>query len=124
MVDIVRDWVTVAEDGYLTLRFRALWGGQKVHYINLVTDVNPDNPYEVELRHNANGDPQNYWRDALVAFNLNGVVPDTEGKTVKLTIRWHSSQGYKKVDFDYCSRKPISSPKMLEGYSQEGRDIR
>ena len=34
-----------------------------------------------------NGDPQNYWRDALVAFNLNGVVPDTEGKTVKLTIR-------------------------------------
>ena len=124
MVDIVRDWVTVAEDGYLTLRFRALWGGQKVHYINLVTGVNPDNPYEVELRHNANGDPQNYWRDALVAFNLNDAVPDTEGKTVKLTIRWRSSQGYKKVDFDYCSRKPISSPKMLEGYSQEGRDIR
>ena len=30
-VDIVRDWVTVAEDGYLTLRFRALWGGQKPH---------------------------------------------------------------------------------------------
>mgnify|MGYP000385156400 CR=1 FL=1 len=49
---------------YLTLRFRALWGGQKVHYINLVTGVNPDNPYEVELRHNVNGDPQNYWRDA------------------------------------------------------------
>lgn len=121
-VDIVRDWVTVAEDGYLTLRFRALWGGQKVHYINLVT--NPENPYEVELRHNANGDPQNYWRDALVAFNLNDAVPDTEGKTVKLTIRWRSSQGYKEVDFDYCSRKPISSPKMLEGYSQEGRDIR
>ena len=123
-VEIVRDWVTVAEDGYLTLRFRALWGGQKVHYINLVTGVNPENPYEVELRHNANGDPQNYWRDALVAFNLNDAVPDTEGKTVKLTIRWRSSQGYKKVDFDYCSRKPISSSKMLEGYSQEGRDIR
>ena len=35
-----------------------------------------------------------------------------------------TSQGYKKVDFDYCSRKPISSSKMLEGYSQEGRDIR
>ena len=124
LVEIVRDWVTVAEDGYLTLRFRALWGGQKVHYINLVTGVNPENPYEVELRHNANGDPQNYLRDALVAFNLNDAVPDTEGKTVKLTIRWRSSQGYKKVDFDYCSRKPISSPKMLEGYSQEGRDIR
>ena len=68
-VEIVRDWVTVAEDGYLTLRFRALWGGQKVHYINLVTGVNPENPYEVELRHNVNGDPQNYWRDALVAHH-------------------------------------------------------
>ena len=49
-VDIVRDWVTVAEDGYFTLRFRALWGGQNPHYINLVTGVNPENPYEVELR--------------------------------------------------------------------------
>ena len=123
-VDIVRDWVTVAEDGYLTLRFRALWGGQNPHYINLVTGVNPENPYEVELRHNVNGDPQNYWRDALVAFNLNEALPDTKGKTVKLTIRWRSSQGYKKVDFDYCSRKSITSTRMLEGYSEAGESIR
>ena len=97
------------------------------HYINLLTGVNPENPYEVELRHNVNGDPQNYWRDALVAFNLNDALPDTNGKTVKLTIRWRSSQGYKKVDFDYCSRKPITSAKMLEGYSEAGeinREIR
>ena len=25
-VEIVRDWVTIAEDGYLTLRFRTVWG--------------------------------------------------------------------------------------------------
>ena len=25
-VEIVRDWVTIAEDGYLTLRFRTEWG--------------------------------------------------------------------------------------------------
>lgn len=126
-VDIVRDWVTVAEDGYLTLRFRALWGGQNPHYINLVTGVNPENPYEVELRHNVNGDPQNYWRDALVAFNLNEALPDTKGKTVKLTIRWRSSQGYKKVDFDYCSRKSFTGSRILEGYSEPGelnREIR
>ena len=121
MVDIVRDWVTVA-DWLSHPPFPCSLGqSPKVHYINLVRGVNPDNPYEVELRHNANGDPQNYWRDALVAFNLNGVVPDTEGKTVKLTIRWHSSQGYKKVDFNYCSRKPISSPKMLKRVPQPGR---
>ena len=117
-VDIVRDWVTVAEDGYLTLRFRAFWGGEKPHYINLLTGVNPENPYEVELRHNQNGDPQYRLGDALVAFNLNNVLPDTKGKTVKLTIRWKSSQGDKKVEFDYCSRKAIASPTMLDGYSQ------
>lgn len=118
MVDIVRDWVTIAEDGYLTLRFRTLWGGEKVHYINLVSGVNPANPYEVELRHNANGDPKWRWGDALVAFDLNKVLPDTQGKTVKLTIRWKSSQGEKTVDFDYCSRKSISSPSMLNGYDK------
>ncbi len=117
-VDIVRDWVTIAEDGYLTLRFRALWGGVKPHYINLLTGVNPENPYEVELRHNQNGDPQYRPGDALVAFDLNNVLPDTKGKTVKLTIRWKSSQGDKKVEFNYCSRKAIASPTMFDGYSQ------
>jgi hypothetical protein len=48
----------------------------------------------------------------------------SEGKTVKLTIRWRSSQGYKKVDFDYCSRKSITSTRMLEGYSEAGESIR
>lgn len=117
-VDIVRDWVTVAEDGYLTLRFRAFWGGVKPHYINLVTGVNPENPYEVELRHNQNGDPMYRMGDALVAFDLNDALPDTEGKTVKLTIRWKSSNGDKKVDFDYCSRKAITSTQMLNGFTQ------
>ncbi len=105
----------------------SLGWSEVTHYINLLTGVNPENPYEVELRHNVNGDPQNYWRDALVAFNLNDALPDTNGKTVKLTIRWRSSQGYKKVDFNYCSRKPITSAKMLEGYSEAGelnREIR
>lgn len=124
IVDIVRDWVTVAEDGYLTLRFRALWGGMSPHYINLVTGVNPENPYEVELRHNQNGDAKYRVGDALVAFNLNDALPDTNGKTVKLTIRWKSSNGDKKVDFNYCSRKAISNAKQLDGYSQTSKAIK
>lgn len=123
-VDIVRDWVTVAEDGYLTLRFRALWGNVKAHSINLIANVNPENPYEVELRHNTNGDPQLRWGDALVAFNLNGVVPDTNGKTVKLTIKWKSTAGDKSVDFDYCSRKAIASENMLKGFTTGEKTIR
>lgn len=119
-VDIVRDWVTLAEDGYLTLRFRTLWGGVKAHTINLVADVNPKNPYEVELRHNANGDPLLRWGDGLVAFDLNDILPDTHGKTVKLTIKWKSTAGNKSVDFDYCSRTPIASANMLNGFTSAG----
>ena len=125
-VDIVRDWVTVAEDGYLTLRFRTLWGGVKAHSINLVSGVNPENPYEVELRHNTNGDPLLRWGDALVAFNLNDALPDTDGKTVKLTIKWKSTTGDKSVDFDYCSRAKTpatANSLLLKGFVREDNHV-
>ncbi len=102
-VEIVKDWVTIAEDGYLTLRFRTNWGGKKTHYINLVA-TSADNPYELTLYHNANGDTPNYAADALVAFRITG-LPDTGGKTVDLTLKWNSFSGEKTTTFKYCSRK-------------------
>ncbi len=112
-IEIVRDWVTVAEDGYLTLRLRTCWGGTgRKHYVHLLTGINPDNPYEVELRHNANGDSKGRVGDALVAFNLNGLASaDDKGKKVKLTLRWQSSTGNKSLDFDLCMR-----PAAKQGY--------
>ena len=81
-VDIVDDWVTVAEDGYLTLRFSTLWGYRGIaHKVNLLTGGNPENPYEVEFRHDACGDAGSWRSDALVAFDL-GKLPDTGGRTV------------------------------------------
>ena len=104
-IEIVRDWVNIAEDGYLTLRFRTRWGSNGVaHFVNLLTGVNPDDPYEVEFRHNAYGDVNGAAGDALVAFRLSG-LPDTGGETVKLTLRYQSFSGEKKITFDYCSRK-------------------
>lgn len=103
-VEIVRDWVTVVEDGYLTLRFRTYWSGGVTHTVNLLAGVNPANPYEVEFRHNANGDLNYYVGDGLVAFDLSK-LPDTEGKTVKLTLKWMSFSGPKSVVFDYCTSK-------------------
>ena len=100
-VEIVRDWVTVVEDGYLTLRFRTYWSGGVTHTVNLLAGVNPANPYEVEFRHNANGDLNYYVGDGLVSFDLSK-LPDTEGKTVKLTLKWMSFSGPKSVAFDYC----------------------
>lgn len=108
-IEIVRDWVNIAEDGYLTLRFRTRWDdGGVTHYVNLLTGVNPDDPYEVEFKHNAFGDVNGIMGDALVAFRLSD-LPDTEGKTVKLTLKYKSFSGEKSVTFDYCSRKATVS---------------
>lgn len=111
-VEIVKDWVTLAEDGYLTLRFRTTWSNNgKTHYVNLLTGVNAENPYEVEFRQNANGDTQGILADGLVAFNLKD-LPDTEGKTVKLKLKWKSFSGDKSTEFDFCSRKSTATTQM------------
>lgn len=106
-VEIVNDWVTLAEDGYLTLRFRTVWGGSKKHFVNLLLGQNPENPYEVEFRHNAYGDTYGETGDGLVAFKLDE-LPDTEGKTVKLKLKWKSFSGDKSAEFDYCTRKSVT----------------
>ena len=104
-VEMVADWVTIAEDGYLTLRFRTMWGNpSQKHFVNLISTNNPEDPYEVEFRHNAYGDTYGQAGDGLVAFSL-ASLPDTEGKTVKLTLKWHSFTGDKSVQFDYCTRQ-------------------
>lgn len=116
-VEIVRDWVTIAEDGYLTLRFRTLWGDRsKAHFVNLLVNQNPANPYEVEFRHNAYGDVYGTEGDGLVAFKLDS-FPDTQGKTVKLKLKWKSFSGDKSAEFDYCTRK--STPANKSGIGEE-----
>ena len=108
-VDIIDDWVTIVEDGYLTLRFRTVSGNMgQAHRVNLVAE-NPANPYEVRFCHDANGDVMgNRMFDALVAFNLS-TLPDTEGKSVKLKLVWDSFSGEKSHEFDYCTRKDSPS---------------
>lgn len=106
-VEIVNDWVTIAEDGYLTLRFRTVWGGGKKHFVNLLLGQDPENPYLVEFRHNAYGDVYGDVDDGLAAFKLDA-LPDTEGKTVKLTLKWKSFSGEKTTTFDYCTNKAVT----------------
>ncbi len=103
-IEIVNDWVTVAEDGYLTLRLRTAWGDtQRVHYINLVTGINPDDPYDFELRHDSNGDRPLREADVLIAFNLNKLPAPADGKA-KVKLRWNSYSGMKKLEFDLLMR--------------------
>ena len=108
-VEIVDDWVTIVEDGYLTLRFRTVSNNTgRMHRVNLVAE-NPENPYEVTFYHDADGDTYgDMMFDGLVAFRLNS-LPDTEGQSVKLKLRWQSFSGMKEHEFDYCTRKDSPS---------------
>ena len=92
-VEIVNDWVTIAEDGYLTLR------------VHLVATPTADNAYVVTFYQDAQGDVNGVPADALVAFDLAGSLPDTGGKTVDLVLKWNSYSGAKQATFKYCSRK-------------------
>lgn len=97
-------WMTVVEDGYITLHFSTLWGyntGIK-HELNLVTGTDPDNPYLVEFRHNAQGDIGERQGDGIVAFSLKD-LPDTNGETVKLTLKWNDGSE-RTATFDYKTR--------------------
>lgn len=103
-VEIVNDWATIAEDGYLNLRFRTYWGdGGPTHLVNLVYTPEEDNPYCVTFYHNENGDVHNYESDGIVAFRLSG-LPDTNGQTVDLLLKWESFTGPKQALFKYKSR--------------------
>lgn len=120
-VEIIKGFPTVVEDGYMTLGFVTYTSGYGArHDVNLIYTGDPDaaedsEKYVVEFRHNAHGDNYGNLAEGYVAFRLDeiegedGVIaglPDTEGKTVKLTLKWNSIRnGARSVQFDYCTRK-------------------
>ena len=98
-LEIVKDWVTLVEDGFLTLRFSTKTNGAgKTHVFNLVKGVNPDNPYELRLRHNANRDLVGNMVDGLVAFDLSS-LPESINPEQKIKLVWNSFSGEKSVEF-------------------------
>ncbi|MCQ2134968.1 MAG: NigD-like protein [Bacteroidales bacterium] len=104
-IEINNSWLTVVEDGFLTISFTAYFGNIGIsHYVNVVTGVDPEDPYTVELRHDAKNDYTNVQQRAgVAAFDLSS-LPDTEGKTVKLTVRYRGFNADKTISFDYCTR--------------------
>lgn len=103
-VEIVRDWVTIAEDGFLTLRVRTLWGQScRPHTLNLIGGLNPEDPYEFILRHDANGDYAFEYADTLIAFDLND-IPHEEDE-ITLTLKWNSFSGEKQTTFSLLMHK-------------------
>lgn len=98
-VEIVNDWETNCEDGYLTLRIRTGFSGNVEHTVNLVQD---GEGYDVVLHHNAHGDSGKSG-DTMAAFRLDK-LPDTGGETVDLKLRYMSFTGWKTISFKYRTR--------------------
>lgn len=92
-LNVIEDWMTNLEDGYLTIHYSAWWGkSEQIHYLVLTPD-DKDKPLELTLRHDARDDERLEEADALVCFDINSLSNyiDEENKTV--TIKWKNSAG-------------------------------
>lgn len=102
---------TLIEDGYLNVCFAFEYAyGNIKHDLNLVYGENPNDPYELRLYHNANNDGNRYSSTSLFCFPLKD-LPDTEGKTVTVTLKWDSLKTGKveSTTFQYKSRSDWST---------------
>jgi hypothetical protein len=92
-LDIVDDWMTGLEDGYLTLHYNTWWGLSPVrHSFYVITGTDPADPYTLVLQQKADGDKKDEQGDALICFDVNA-LPDTGGEYKELTLKWTSSGG-------------------------------
>lgn len=95
------------EDGYITFDFFLPQGynNNVKHFINLV-QTNSEDPYELELRHNAYGDIDPHLQpvSSLVSFRLDK-LPGTNGQTVKLKVKYKSfvTNDYRTIELDFRS---------------------
>lgn len=97
-VEIVKSFETVAEDGYLTLRFRTYWGGSHPHTVNLVHRTDANTPYLLRFYHNANGDPSHGTvGDGYVAFRLPEAF-NAEDDTITIQLQYMSFRQSEKDD--------------------------
>jgi len=101
--------------GYLNIIFEFNYGGNAVHYINLIKNESVNTPYFFEFRHNAFDDNERYSRKGIVAFDLSSI--DTNGE-VELTIQVNTFDGKKlyKVKYDSSTNKTD----QVRNYTLEG----
>ena len=84
-MEIVNSFETVAEDGYLTLRFRTRWASGRPHRVNLVHRTDVNTPYLLQFYHDA--------------------APESAAGPVADGLQWNSYSGTKTHTFKYKPRK-------------------
>lgn len=99
-VDIMASWMTSVEDGYFTIHFETYSrGAGTTHEVNLI-QPDPDKPYELEFRHNAEGDTYGTRVWSIAAFDLTA-FQFKEGEEVTFTLKWNSYDGVRTHQFRY-----------------------
>jgi len=93
-------------DGYLNVMFMFNYGGSERHLVNLLPIGDEKNAYQVEFRHNAYKDPPQAAVPGIVCFDLSG-LPDTEGETVKLTVKVSTFNGERTYELEYNSNTKL-----------------
>lgn len=105
-LDLIWDWMTCVEDGFLTLHYSTWWGRNAVqHRFAVVAGANPDDPYELRLVQDARGDARDEQGDALICFDINA-LPSTGDEYKTLTLKWTDCAGKpSEKKFSFKSRQ-------------------
>ena len=102
-VDIILDWMTSLEDGFLTLHYSILSSGNAQHTFSLHPT---ESPYAFRLVHDSHGDVKGAVTDGIVCFDVSALLPQTEGKTVELYLDYIDlNNTEKRLTVEYCSPK-------------------
>ena len=103
-MDIVTDWMTCLEDGFLTLHYMIPTSGEKKHEFSLYRSLYDYNQYY--LIHQADGDTKGSVKDGIVCFDVSNALSKTEGKTVELSFVYIDlNHTEKRLTFEYRSPK-------------------
>ena len=102
-VEIILDWITCLEDGFLTLHYSVPSKGKAAHSFSLYPGVSP---YEYRLMHDANGDTEGDRTDGIVCFAVGDLLPETGEETVTLSMTYlNIDHTQKTLTVEYRSPK-------------------
>ena len=103
-MNLVFDWMTSLEDGFLTLHYTIPTSGEKKHRFALYRSMYNRNQYY--LIHNADGDTKGSETDGIVCFEVSSLLPKTDGQKVELSFVYIDlNHTEKRLTVEYCSPK-------------------
>ncbi len=91
-IDLTSEYTTL-QDGFLSLMYSTWWGEQPVHHdFYLLSGVDPEDPFTLELRQDSHSDKQEVCSEGLVCFDINS-LSDTAGTAATITLKWTKLDG-------------------------------